>query len=93
VFPLLCKTRFKAEAGAADPMDKPGLERRLQFLEQTRHGGHCVAVAQRDRRIQEEGLGHATHRKRMVKEDLETKFETPNDPLRMVFVCAMWVTR
>jgi type I restriction enzyme R subunit len=28
----------------------------------------------------------------MVTEDLETKFKNPNDPLRIVFVCAMWMT-
>ena len=28
----------------------------------------------------------------MVKEDLETKFKRPGDPLRIVFVCAMWIT-
>ena len=28
----------------------------------------------------------------MVKEDLETKFKKPDDPLRIVFVCAMWIT-
>jgi type I restriction enzyme R subunit len=28
----------------------------------------------------------------MVDEDLETKFKDANDPLRLVFVCAMWMT-
>jgi type I restriction enzyme R subunit len=28
----------------------------------------------------------------MVKEDLETKFKKPDDALRVVFVCAMWIT-
>jgi type I restriction enzyme R subunit len=28
----------------------------------------------------------------MVKEDLETKFKDPDDPFRLVFVCAMWMT-
>ena len=27
-----------------------------------------------------------------MKEDLETKFKNPDDPLRIVFVCAMWIT-
>ena len=27
----------------------------------------------------------------MVKEDLETRFKKPDDPLRLVFVCAMWI--
>jgi type I restriction enzyme R subunit len=28
----------------------------------------------------------------MVKEGLETRFKKPDDPLRLVFVCAMWIT-
>jgi len=32
------------------------------------------------------------HRMRMVKEDLDTKFKDPDDPFRLVFVCAMWMT-
>ena len=32
------------------------------------------------------------HRKRMLKEDLETKFKDADDPFRIVFVCAMWIT-
>jgi type I restriction enzyme R subunit len=38
------------------------------------------------------GLDSTPHRQRMVKEDLETKFKDPDDPFRLVFVCAMWVT-
>ena len=28
----------------------------------------------------------------MLKEDLETKFKDADDPFRIVFVCAMWIT-
>jgi type I restriction enzyme R subunit len=38
------------------------------------------------------GLDIIPHRRRMQQEDLETKFKDPNDPLRIVFVCAMWIT-
>lgn len=31
-------------------------------------------------------------RARMLDEDLETKFKDPNDNLKIVFVCAMWMT-
>src|SRR5207237_8785669 len=34
----------------------------------------------------------ARHRKRIVQEDLDTRFKDPNDPFRLVFVCAMWMT-
>ena len=38
------------------------------------------------------GLDITPHRQRIVKEDLETKFKDPDDPFRLVFVCAMWMT-
>jgi hypothetical protein len=38
------------------------------------------------------GLDIVSHRKRMVSEDLESKFKDPDDPFRIVFVCAMWLT-
>src|SRR5207245_8482499 len=72
--------------------DKPELENRLRFFEKT---GMAVVVSQSQNEIEEfkkKGLDIATHRKRMVREDLETKFKNPDDPLRIVFVCAMWIT-
>ena len=38
------------------------------------------------------GLDIRPHRKRMNQEDLATKFKNPDDPFRIVFVCAMWMT-
>ncbi|MEO8398555.1 MAG: type I restriction endonuclease subunit R [Ignavibacteriaceae bacterium] len=38
------------------------------------------------------GLDIETHRRRMVKEDMDEKFKDPADPFRLVFVCAMWMT-
>ncbi len=42
--------------------------------------------------MQAKGLDIRPHRERMVKEDLATKFKDPNDPFKLVFVCAMWMT-
>ncbi len=38
------------------------------------------------------GLDITPHRKRMRSEDLEEKFKDPDDPLSIVFICAMWIT-
>ena len=38
------------------------------------------------------GLDYKPHRERMVREKLDDKFKDPEDPLRIVFVCAMWLT-
>lgn len=42
--------------------------------------------------LKEKGLDILPHRERMQKEDLEAKFKDNDDPLRLVFVCAMWIT-
>ena len=55
----------------------------------------AVVVSQGQNEITElkaKGLDILPHRERMMKEDLEAKFKNPDDPLRLVFVCAMWLT-
>ncbi len=83
---------LRKEVAAADPMDMPELTERLNFFEGT---DMAVVVSQSQNEIEEfkkKGLDIAIHRKRMVKEDLEKKFKEADDPLRIVFVCAMWIT-
>jgi type I restriction enzyme R subunit len=84
--------KLRKELVAADPMDKAEFEDRLRFFEET---DMAVVVSPSQNELgefQKKGLDIASHRKRMVKEDLETKFKNPQDPLRVVFVCAMWIT-
>ena len=40
----------------------------------------------------EKGLDIKPHRKRMIDEGMEEKFKDADDPFRLVFVCAMWMT-
>jgi len=64
----------------------------IQFMEET---DMAVVVSQQQNEVEtfkEKGLDIEPHRVRMVKEDLETKFKDGDDPFRMVFVCAMWLT-
>jgi len=42
--------------------------------------------------MQAQGLDIVPHRKRMNEEALDEKFKNPSDPLRLVFLCAMWLT-
>ena len=42
--------------------------------------------------LKKKGLDILPHRERLQKEDLEAKFKDADDPLRLVFVCAMWIT-
>src|SRR5207249_4980484 len=55
----------------------------------------AVVVSQAQNEVkdmQARGLDILPHRKRMASEDLELKFKDPDDPLALVFVCAMWMT-
>ncbi len=38
------------------------------------------------------GIDIVPHRQRMNSEPLDEKFKDPDDPLRLVFLCAMWLT-
>jgi type I restriction enzyme R subunit len=42
--------------------------------------------------MQARGLNIVPHRQRMNDEALDEKFKDPEDPLRLVFLCAMWLT-
>lgn len=55
----------------------------------------AVVVSQSQNEIGDmkaKGLDILPHRARMQQEDLEAKFKDADDPLRLVFVCAMWIT-
>jgi type I restriction enzyme R subunit len=67
----------------------------LERLEWMRSLDMAVVVSQGQNEIddlKQRGLDILPHRERMQKEDLEAKFKDPDDPLRLVFVCAMWIT-
>lgn len=68
------------------------IETQLRFMGET---DMAVVISQGQNEIADmkaKGLDIRPHRKRMVAEDLDTKFKDPADPLRLVFVCAMWMT-
>jgi len=55
----------------------------------------AVVVSASQNEIREmagKGVNIAPHRKRMVEEQLDVKFKDLDDELRIVFVCAMWLT-
>lgn len=67
----------------------------LERLAWLRELDMAVVVSQGQNEIddlREKGLDIIPHRARMQREDLEQKFKDPKDPLRLVFVCAMWIT-
>jgi type I restriction enzyme R subunit len=84
----------KAEADLAKAPEemKAALIERLEWMHET---DMAVVISQSQGEIAElktKGLDILPHRKRMVDEDLDQKFKDDRDPLRLVFVCAMWIT-
>jgi len=76
----------------AAPDQQEALKQRIQWMQET---DMAVVVSQSQNEIADleaKGLDIRPHRKRMIEEDLETRFKQPDDPFRLVFVCAMWIT-
>ncbi len=68
------------------------LRRKLQWMEQTEM---AVVISQEQNEIQtfkKWQLNITPHRSKMEKRQLDKEFKDANNPLRVVFVCAMWLT-
>jgi type I restriction enzyme, R subunit len=77
---------------AAKAEEREALEQNLVWLKTT---DMAVVVSQSQNEIDDMRrfrIDMRPHRERMVKEDLAEKFKDPANPLRLVFVCAMWIT-
>lgn len=83
---------LKDGLAAAPELERPWIESQIEFMETT---DMAVVVSQSQNEIaemEEAGLDIKPHRQRMLTEDLDGKFKDPDDPFRLVFVCAMWMT-
>lgn len=68
------------------------LRRKMQWMEETEM---AVVISQEQNEIQtfkKWGLDIQYHRNKMVKNELDKDFKDSANPLRVVFVCAMWLT-
>ncbi len=72
--------------------EKESLQETIRFMEDTDMAVVVSSEQNETEKFKNLGLDIAKHRKRMVNEDLATKFKDPDDPFRIVFVCAMWMT-
>jgi len=82
------KQEYQELSGAA----ADAVKARMNFMEET---DMAVVVSQSQNEVDDfrkKGLDIATHRKRMLTEDMDEKFKDAKDPFRIVFVCAMWMT-
>jgi type I restriction enzyme R subunit len=68
------------------------LSRKLDWMKQTEM---AVVISQEQNEIQtfnKWGLDIKFHRQKMEKRELDKEYKDPGNPLRVVFVCAMWLT-
>ena len=82
------KTRIKT----ATQQEAQELARKLQWMQETEM---AVVISQEQNEIQtfkKWGLDIKYHRTKMEKRELDKDFKDPQNPLRVVFVCAMWLT-
>lgn len=86
------QAELEAELEDTPELERPHLELLIEFMRTT---DMAVVVSEAQNEVAdmaEAGLDIAKHRTRMAEEDLDTKFKDPEDPFRLVFVCAMWLT-
>ncbi len=84
--------RLKSEIATQTGSERIFLEERINYMKET---DMAVVVSPGQNEIddlKERGVDIEPHRRRMNAEDLDTKFKDAEDPFRIVFVCAMWIT-
>lgn len=82
--------------GAATKEERDKITAILNYMDSVEMAVIISEEADEDNKFTEQGLSIAAHRAKMneVKDgyDIEDRFKSPNDPLSLVFVCAMWLT-
>jgi len=83
---------LKGQLTGATGSHRNRIQRLVDHMEET-DMAVVVSGGQNDyERLSKLGLDYRPHRERMVKEKLDEQFKDADDPLRIVFVCAMWLT-
>ena len=83
---------LQAQLATASLEEQAALEAKIAFMEET---DMAVVISSEQGEVQkfrDKGLDILPHRRRVVTEELDEKFKDPDDPFRLVFVCAMWRT-
>lgn len=86
--------RIKA---SPDEGEKRRLKRRVDYMKSVEMAVVVSAENGEEEKFDTKGIDIRPHRKRMNQldangHDLEYNFKDPDDPLQLVFVCAMWLT-
>ena len=83
---------LKENIKRATQQEAQELERKLKWMQESEM---AVVISQEQNEIQtfkKWGLDIKYHREKMEKRELDKEFKDSKNPLRIVFVCAMWLT-
>ena len=81
-----------ARMQVGSPAARAELQARIDFMKET---DMAVVVSEAQNEVEDfkkRGLDITLHRKRMKQGDVDLAFKDDDGPLRIVFVCAMWLT-
>lgn len=85
-------TRLKTKLPTVAEEEREAIQATIERMEET---DMAVVVSQGQNEIAEmeaKGLDIKPHRERMVEGEIDEEFKEAANPLRLVFVCAMWIT-
>jgi type I restriction enzyme, R subunit len=85
---------LKAQLATASELEQKRLSAQIAYMEATDMAVVVSSSQNEAKDFKDKGLDIMPHRKRIVHESpgLDEKFKDPQNPLRIVFVCAMWIT-
>ena len=83
---------WQAELETCAQADRAFVEEKIAYLRSTDMAVVVSSAQNEEADLRAKGADIRPHRLRLNKEDLEEKFKDADDPLRLVFVCAMWMT-
>ena len=82
----------KALAHSTDQQEALELQRKISWMKETEMAV-VISPEQNEAKIFNQwGLDIRTHREKMEKRRLDKEFQNADNPFRIVFVCAMWLT-
>ena len=84
--------KLQAQVETLSETEKTPVLEQIEWMTDTEMAVVVSAAQNEEADMAELGLDITPHRRRMVEEDLDSKFKDPEDPFRLVFVCAMWLT-
>lgn len=85
-------TRLQNQVQGSSQSKKDALLKKIDFMTSFDMAAIISGSQNEIDDFKKRGIDIKPHRERLVKEDLETIFKDPKSNLKLVFVCAMWIT-